>query len=220
MTQYIHPESLVAYVDGQLDQSETARVEAALAGDPEARETVRRLRESAELLRSAFNEPLNTPVPARVLEAIHAAAAERAAGQAREGGSGTWRSPWPVALAASLAMLIVGLGGGLLLVDYRVEQEIARLRAVGQADQRVREAALFEALETHVSGEAFAWRNPDSGKTGEITPVRTFKNRDGRWCREYTAVEALDDNAEIRRAIACRAPEGQWKTRLVLIGDS
>ena len=80
MTQHIDPEALVAYVDGQLDQSETARVEAALAEDPEARETVRRLRESAELLRSAFNEPLNAPVPARVLEAFHAMAGERSAG--------------------------------------------------------------------------------------------------------------------------------------------
>jgi surface antigen len=117
-------------------------------------------------------------------------------------------------------MLIVGLGGGLLLIDYRVEQELAGLRAVGQAEQRVREAALFQALEKHASGEAIAWRNPDSGKTGEISPVRTFKNRGGRWCREYTAMEALDGNTEIRRAIACRAPEGQWKTRLVLISDS
>ena len=216
MTQYIEidPESLVAYVDGQLDQSETARVEAALAGDPEARETVRRLRESAELLRSAFNEPLNAPVPARVLEGIHATAAERTRG------SGPWRSPWPVALAASFAMLIVGLGGGFLLVDYRVEQELARLQAVGQADQRVREAALFQALERNVSGEAVAWRNPDSGRIGEVTPVRTFKNRDGRWCREYTAMEALGGGTETRRAIACRVPEGQWKTRLVLISDN
>lgn len=214
MTQYIDPETLVAYVDGQLDRSETARVESALAGDPEARETVRRLRESAELLRSAFNEPLNAPVPARALEAIHATAAERT----RNGGF--WRSPWPVALAASLAMLIFGLGGGILLVDYRVEQELARIQAVGQADQRVREAALLQALEKNVSGEAVAWRNPDSGKIGEITPVRTFKNRNGRWCREYTAMEAMGGNTEVRRAIACRAPEGQWKTRAVLISDS
>jgi surface antigen len=157
---------------------------------------------------------MNEPVPARVLEAFHATATERA------GDRGVGRSPWPVALAASLAMLIVGLGGGLLLVDYRVEQELARLQAVGQADQQVREAALFQALEKNVSGEAVAWRNPDSGKIGEITPVRTFKNRDGRWCREYTAMEALGGETEIRRAIACRAPEGQWKTRAVLISDS
>jgi anti-sigma factor RsiW len=214
MTTYIDPESLVAYVDGQLDQSETARVELALAENPEARETVRRLRESAELLRSAFNEPLNAPVPARVLEAIHLATPERP----REGIP--WRRAWPVALAASLALLIIGLGGGLLLVDYRVEQELARLQAVGQADQSAREAALFQALEENVSGEAVAWRNPDNGRIGEITPVRTFKNRVGQWCREYTAMEALAGETAFRRAIACRVPEGQWKTRAVLISDS
>jgi anti-sigma factor RsiW len=214
MTKTIEPDTLVAYVDGQLDQSETARVESALVEDAEAREVVRRLRESAELLRSAFNEALNAPVPARVVEAVHATAATG------RGVGGLWRSPWPVALAASLAFLIIGFGSGLLLVDYRVEQELARLQAVGQAEQRAREAALFQALERNVSGEAVAWRNPDSGKIGQITPVRTFKNRDGQWCREYTAMEALAGEAQTRRAIACRVPEGQWKTRAVLISDS
>ena len=58
MTERIDLETLVSYVDGQLDERETGRVEAALAQDAEARETVRGLRESAELLRSAFNEPV------------------------------------------------------------------------------------------------------------------------------------------------------------------
>ena len=212
MTERIDLETLVSYVDGQLDERETGRVEAALAQDAEARETVRGLRESAELLRSAFNEPLIAPVPTRVLESINRAAVDRTAGGRH------WS--WPAALAASLAMLFVGFGGGLMMVDLRVEQELAELRAIEQADQQAREAALFQALEKHVSGEAVAWRNPDSGRGGEITPVRTFKNRQEQWCREYRSKEVLADTAEIRHAIACREPEGLWKTRAVLISDS
>jgi surface antigen len=212
MTERIDLETLVSYVDGQLEERETRRVEAVLARDAEARESVRGLRESAEVLRSAFNEALNEPLPARVLESIGRAAADRAAGR--------WHPSWPVALAASLAMLIVGFGGGALLVDLRVEQELAELRAVELADQQAREAALFQALEQHVSGEAVAWRNPDSGRAGEITPVRTFKNRQEQWCREYRAEEVLAGESEVRLAIACRGPEGLWKTRAVLLSDT
>jgi len=212
MTERIELETLVSYVDGQLEERETRRVEAALGRDTEARETVRGLRESAEVLRAAFNEPLNAPIPGRILESINEAVADRATD--RRGWS------WPAALAASIAMLIVGFGGGLLMVDQRVEQELAKLRAVELADQQARETALFQALEKHVSGEAVSWRNPDSGSGGEITPVRTFKSRQEQWCREYRSKEVLAGTSEVRHAIACRAPEGLWKTRVVLISDS
>ena len=212
MTERIDLEMLVSYVDGQLEERETARVEEALAQDAEARETVRGLRESAELLRSAFNEALMTPLPSRVVASLDRTAVNRAT---------RWRHwSWPAALAASIAMLFVGFGGGALMVDLRVEQKLAAHRALELADQQARDAALFEALEKSVSGEAVAWRNPDSGRVGEITPVRTFKNRQAQWCREYRAKEVLAETAEIQHAIACREPEGQWKTRAVLITDS
>ena len=212
MTERIDLEMLVSYVDGQLEERETARVEEALAQDAEARETVRGLRESAELLRSAFNEALMTPLPAGILEPFHRAAVDRPADR--------WYRSWPAALAASIAMLFVGFGGGALMVDLRVEQKLAAHRALELSDRQARDAALFEALEKSVSGEAVAWRNPDSGRVGEITPVRTFKNRQAQWCREYRAKEVLAETAEIQHAIACREPEGQWKTRAVLITDS
>jgi len=216
MTERIELETLVSYVDGQLEEQETRRVEATLAQDAEIRETVRELRESAELLRAAFNEPMNAPVPERIVRAIDEAVADRAAGRA----AGRRQWTWPAALAASFAMLMVGFGGGLVMVDQRVEQELARLRATELADQQAREAALFQALEKHVSGEAVSWRNPDSGSGGEITPVRTFKNREEQWCREYQSKETVAGNSQIHLAIACREPEGRWKTRAVLVNDT
>lgn len=45
---------LVAYVDGELDESRRSQVEALLAADPNARETVRVYRETAQLLRAAY----------------------------------------------------------------------------------------------------------------------------------------------------------------------
>ena len=218
MTGQIDLETLVAYADGQLGASEVQRVETVLARDAEARETVRQLRESAALLRAAFNEPINEPVPARVLEAINSTVAEQAV--VTRGPRRGSLHRWSPALAASVATLLLGLGGSYFLADYRVGQELSRIELVRLADQQVREAALFDALEKNISGQTVAWENPDSGRRGSITPVRTFKNRQGQWCREYAASEADGVDQESRRAIACRQPEGTWNTRMVLISDN
>lgn len=224
MTLALHDETLVAYVDGQLDARETARVEAGLAESAEARETVRQLREGTALLRAAFNEPLSEPLPDRVLAAIDKAAKEAAAERdSQAGGQAGPRmpglGPWRMALAASIAALMVGLGAGLFISDYRVEQRLAALEAVVEADREARNQALMAALEKSVSGEAVAWENPDTGHRGNITPVRTFKTTRGQWCREYAADEWLGDKQQLRRGIACRDDRGQWKTRVVLASD-
>ncbi len=215
MSVNIDDEILVAYVDGQLDARETKRVEDALAGDPEARATVRGLREDAALLRAAFNAPLNEPVPARVLESLERAMAETVPARGTKG-----FAPWPMAIAASIAVLAVALGGVNYLANQRVEQEIDQLRAAAEGDRQAREQAFAQALEKLVSGQTASWENPDSGRRGSITPVRTFKNRSGQWCREYAAAEWLGDKRELQRAIACREGEGLWQTRLVLIDDT
>lgn len=221
MTTTLNDEILVAYVDGQLDARETAEVEALLLDDPEARDKVRDLRQGAALLRGAFNESLTQPVPERVLRTVDSLFAEQA-GRRREPARGERAEQWPwrMAWAASLAALMVGVGTGYLASSYRVEQRLAALEAAVTADREARTQALLTALEGSVSGESVAWENPDSGHRGRITPVRTFKTVQGQWCREYAADEWLGGKQEIRRAIACRVGEGQWKTRLVLIDDT
>lgn len=222
MSTIISEETLVAYVDGQLDLQEMVRVDEALAGDAAARATVRGLREGAALLRAAFNEPLREPVPSRVLESIDRVMAETAAAPADAPAPHRAASfgPWPMAIAASIAAIAIGLGGVNFLANQRVGQEIAALRATAQGDQMARERAVSQALEKLVSGESVTWENPDSGHSGDITPVRTFKSRSGQWCREYAAIESLGDAQELQRAIACREGEGLWRTRLVLIDDT
>ena len=60
---------LHAYADGQLDDSRRVQVEARLAHDPAATESVRVWREQNEALRSLYNPVLNEPVPQRLLAA-------------------------------------------------------------------------------------------------------------------------------------------------------
>jgi anti-sigma factor RsiW len=58
---------LHAYADGQLGDAHRVRVEAHLAHDADAAESVRVWREQNETLRAVFNPILNAPVPRRLL---------------------------------------------------------------------------------------------------------------------------------------------------------
>ncbi|MBE0615035.1 MAG: anti-sigma factor [Burkholderiales bacterium] len=93
---------LHAYADGQLDDARRVRVQAHLAHDPAATESVRVWREQNEALRALYNPVLNEPVPQRLLAA-----------QARR--------HWPTyAIAAGAMGLSFGLGW--LVHGYQVER--------------------------------------------------------------------------------------------------
>ncbi len=223
MTAPIAEERLVAYADGELDQAEAREVEAAIAADPALAETVGALRADAATIRAAYQEPLRGPVPERLVAALDAAFAARRAAPSQAPARAYRHHPMVAAIAASIVAAVVGLSGAYYFAERGVEREIARLEAARAADQRMIQAAVSLALETHVSGAPAEWHNPDSGSRGRVEPVRTFKISTGQWCREY--VHALEFHGwrelrETRRAIACRGADGVWKTRLQLGEES
>lgn len=217
MTQRIDDETLVAYVDQELDELEHRRIEAALASDEEGKETVQGLRESDSLLRAALSAPLDEPLPVKVLETIDNAAARW--NDSRRPRGTLMSGPWPAAIAASFVALAIGLGVGLMASDQQLGARMARLEALAEADRLALQAALSEALESQVSGASLAWTNPDSGRSGTITPLRTFKSQQGQWCREYSALETSETGPQEQRAIACREGAGVWKTRAKLVEE-
>ncbi len=222
MTAAIDPERLGAYVDGELGDAAARAIEEAMAASPELRRTVEALREASALARAAFNAPLREPVPERLLATIDAGFAARARGTPATRPPRASRWPrYAVAAAASFAVVAIGLGGGYLAADFRIEREIARLEALRETDRAVVARTVNDALEKQLSGTAVEWRNPDSGAHGTVIPVRTYRSESGKWCREYTAVAITRDGArETRRAVACREGDGMWKTRAEFFIDS
>jgi surface antigen len=156
------------------------------------------------LLRAAFPSTANGLEPAR--RTIEAALTARRRS----------RRMWQVALplAASVLVAMVTAGGAILVTERRAEERAARIIAQVARDQLLRGAALAEALDRTVSGETVAWRNPDSGSSGTVTPLRTFRARDGRWCREYE--QAIDGPGGPERVvgIACREAD-TWRSEAV-----
>jgi surface antigen len=79
------------------------------------------------------------------------------------------------------------------------------------ADRREAQAATQRALEKEPSGTAVAWKNPDSGHSGTVTPVRTYQKSGGQYCREYQQNISIGGEEHQAYGTACRQPDGSWK---------
>lgn len=212
-------EVLMAYADGALGEPQRAAVEAALVGDAEARATVEGFRRTRELIGAAFGAPMSSKPPDVLLQTILGApilGAPAATGspmlQAIEGGRSDdsasasrphasalpRRDRWaPTALAASLA-LAGGIGLGVLLAPL----------VIGRGEPTVMlgavpiDSGLAEVLERHPSGKPSADRR--------WTVVATFRDRDGRACRELELLSPDATPRPLAAGVACRRREGGW----------
>jgi surface antigen len=110
----------------------------------------------------------------------------------------------------------VGSGRGKLvavavgaLAGAMMGQEIGR--SLDRADQLAMERNAQQALEHNKSYQASSWTNPDTGNSGNITPVRTFQTAQGQYCREYQQTVIVGGQEQQAYGSACRQPDGSWR---------
>lgn len=103
-----------------------------------------------------------------------------------------------------LVAVAVGTLAGAL-----IGQEIGR--SLDKADRLAMETTAQQALEHNQTHNSSTWRNPDSGHSGTITPTRTYKEPDGRYCREYTQTVLIGGEQHDAYGTACRQPDGTWQ---------
>lgn len=187
-------EQLMAYADGELHGVELALVEAALAGDAEARATVERHRALRSKLSGAFAPVLDEPVPQRLIDAAKAEpktpnVVDLAAVRAQKLG---WsRREWGAMAACLLVGLMFG-AGALRKPDGMIVASNGALYAEG---------ALERALDTQLAA--------DAGKAVRIG--LTFRDGDGDACRTFvTGGGALN-------GLACREGE-TWQVETTVAG--
>ena len=182
----ITDELLMAFADNELDAAERSRVEAALQSDQALRERLSRhylLRAEIDL---AFNDIVEAPVPDKLTSLLkpndpESKVADLAAHRARK--TAAWRQPVMTA-AALAACLVVGvfLGNQGFLS--------------GPAGPGVTLSdALADAL-----GSQPALKAQDG-----VTPVASFRNGDGAFCRRFQLAGPVTQDG-----LACRDDEGAW----------
>jgi surface antigen len=81
--------------------------------------------------------------------------------------------------------------------------------SLDEEDRRRAYAAQMQALETGPSGAPVAWRNPDSGRYGNIVPGPAYAEN-GVTCRQYTSTIFVNGTPQTERDTACRNPSGSW----------
>lgn len=193
-------------VDGELDGRDAALVGRRCRGDPAMAAAVTALETERALLRAAF--PPAVDISYSVLAAVDASFVKH---RRRQRHAGFLRIVTPVA-ASLLTAVAIGTAA-LGLAERRARDAATHVLAEQARDRQLMAAAFVSALDTQISGGSVTWQNPASGSRGTITPLRTFRTVNGRWCREYREVVDSVAQSEQRIGIACREADG-WQLKL------
>jgi hypothetical protein len=195
----ISPETLAAYVDGELDPIEAARVEAALAEDPSLAEALARHMTLSTRLAGAFDPVLAEPLPERLVTAVQASGPGAAEARRRSGRDGRRTNfvqgdrsaarPWR-GWAAMAACLVVGLTAGVFLPHGQPSVLSGDMTAKGP---------LAAALNTNLTAD------PQQA----IHIGLSFRRTGGGICRTF------DMAGKGLAGVACRAG-GAWKVQVAV----
>lgn len=193
-------ETLMAYVDRQLDPETRAQVEQAMATDAALARRVERHMALARDIRAAFDPVLREPVPARLLNTV---APDAAHGMAeiidlaqrrpapRVPSARRWSWPrWGAIAASIIAGVVVGRVSGPGIEQAQLVMTDGRVVAHG---------ALAHALSTQLAST-----QPDNA------PVRvgvSFVAKSGEYCRTFAFAQGA-------AGLACRT-DGNWRLQVV-----
>jgi surface antigen len=85
-------------------------------------------------------------------------------------------------------------------------------RQLDEADRAYESRAGARALAAP-TGRQVAWRNPDTGHSGSVRPVRSWRNAEGQPCRELERRVVIDGQRENATVTACRDRGGTWEVQ-------
>lgn len=187
------PETIMAYVDGELDLVTARHIEAAMANDAELAAQVRAQRALRQKLSARFDPILDEPVPDALLKrfAVDTSLAARRTARAGRFARLTRSVQWG-ALAASLAI-------GLLAGHFFWSRPSGLV--VERGGQLMAAGALDKALETQL-----AWSQAANAPTHIGL---TFRDTNGKICRTF--------EGERLSGVACRSGS-QWQLLHALSG--
>ena len=193
----IDEEAIFAYIDGEFEGEERARIEAAIDADPALLAVVTEHRALGNRLQGAFSAVLEAPMPAALLAVVKPGADVISLAEERSRRDHR-RSPWDGShWAAMAATLVAGVIGGVIFSGGRggpVSEQGGQLVASGR---------IGLALNTQLA-------STQSAKA----PVRiglTFRNHGGAICRSFVA--------DVAEGVACR--EGKsWQLQGLLAREN
>ena len=189
-------ETLMAYVDRELDADASAAIEAAVARDPELAARVERQRRLRVAVHAAFEPILHEPMPNRLLEAASdkTPISPPVRAQPRWG----WFE-WS-AMAASVVLGVL-IGGAFIGDSRRAPAIDASTELVAERGHVVARGRLALAL----SEQLASTQKPDAS----VRIGLTFLSKGGEYCRTFT----LEKGAAA--GLACSGA-GEWRIPVIV----
>lgn len=178
----ISDETLMAYLDNELPPEERARVNEALAADPQLQARLKRQERVHAMLRASFDPALVQPVPERL---VASAMTTPVVAPLR------WRTVLSGLFSGQGFVPRLAMAGVLLATGLALGVSLAPQRAGFGGAPLMVQGALQTALDTQLAA--------DASQSGPRIGV-SFRAQDGRVCRTFDMRAAADNFA----GIACR----------------
>lgn len=101
------------------------------------------------------------------------------------------------------AMVMGGLLGGAIgnRIGNRMDQK----------DRMRHQQVYYQAMNNNRDYDTAGWYDPDTGARGSVTPRSSYRDRSGRYCREYQQEIWIGGQREQGYGTACRMPDGSWQ---------
>lgn len=203
MNQQFDELTLSAYIDGELDSDTMEEVDSFLEQDKTARKYVLNAIRATARLRSFMNGDLNENIPEHLIAAIRPQPAKK--GRRIAVIHGVFR------MAAAVLLVLLGFGAGSFF-ERDSDENFSMLTTA--LPSRYNDM-VDQALEYNLSGTPREWQVPRSAAVVCVTPVKTYRDSNGLYYREYRLeVKAKREHQQVK-GLAYRSASGKWKTKAV-----
>lgn len=84
-------------------------------------------------------------------------------------------------------------------------------KSMDDRDRRAMQQSTQQALSSSPAGKTSRWSNPDTGSSGSVTPQPSYKDQNGRLCREYQETVNAKGKTQTGYRTACQQADGSWR---------
>ena len=190
--------ALSSYVDGELDPESMQTIEALIENDSNARKYIINAIRTTARLRGSYNKVLYEEIPESLTQTIISRPNKR-----------RYLSP-VFRIAAAISLIVLGFGARSLITVNGDRPLTALITPFPASFNRV----VTDAMEHNLSGAPRQWQSPENNFVVTVTPVRTYRDKNGKYLREYRMeVNSASQRLQIN-GLAYRL-KGEWKTKAV-----
>lgn len=200
----LNDEILMAYADDALSEADRDYVEAEVARDPQARRLVTLYRSTAAIARHAFDAPMWSDPPSRLVTSLEGRGRRRWGLHIWSYWITGWHGVGGLIVAVSLATcVLLGGAGRQLLLTQRDAHEPHGMSAHVSVGTVTRDTELARAL------DSFSGSAPVRGGGG-FSLIATVTDKWGNTCKEVDARATTPGVPPAFVLVACRAGTGEW----------